>query len=308
MNRQDHYRELKKIDIRDYARHLGYTVVRKGRYFSLKEHDSVRIDPDKNCFWRNSKPGSGGSLGLGGSVIDFDMEFAGTDKKQALQRLEKYAGSLDPGWQDNKPPTVKTAGTAKKLELPDPAPDMKRVFAYLVKTRKIHAGIVKELVQRKQLYQDIHGNCVFVSYLNGTPVFACRRGTSTTNPFYGDVRGCDYDQCFHISYGADRLYVTESVIDALSVMTLRENYKEWNYLAMAGGWKWNAIQSHMGGIREVWIGTDQDHTGRDVAEQIASWVTAYAPETVIVYDLPAKKDWNEVLTGGILHDIVCGKS
>ena len=297
MSRQDHYREIKeKIDIRDYAGYLGYTVVRKGRYFSLKEHDSVRIDPDRNCFWRNSRQGRGSSFGKGGSVIDFDMEFAGTDLKEALKRLEEYAGDMEPGCQGEKTQFDRKVAPAQGLELPEQVLDMTRVVAYLVNTRNIRIDIVKELVQGKQLYQDSHGNCVFVSYKNGIPVFACRRGTSPENPFYGDVRGCDYGQCFHISHGAKRLYVTESVIDALSVMTLRENYKDWNYLALAGGGKWNAIRSHMDGIREIWIGTDQDDMGLETAKKIAAWVTAYAPGTVIVFDLPEKKDWNQVLT------------
>lgn len=298
MGRQDHYRELKnRIDIRDYAEHLGYTVVKMGRYFSLREHDSVRIDPDRNCFWRNSRQGSGSSFGKGGSVIDFDMEFAGTGLKEALQRLEEYAGGMEPDRQRNtgqKSDSQMVPGPG--LELPEPVMNMTRAVSYLVNTRNIRIDIVKELVRGKQLYQDSHGNCVFVSYKNGIPVFACRRGTSPGNPFYGDVRGCDYGQCFHISHGASRLYVTESVIDALSVMTLRENYKDWNYLALAGGGKWNAIHSHMDGIREVWIGTDQDDMGLETAKKIAAWVTAYAPGTMVVFDLPEKKDWNQVLT------------
>ena len=300
MDKQEHYRMLKeRIDIRDYAGYLGYTVVRKGRYYSLKEHDSVRIDPDKNCFWRNSRQGQGGAFGRGGSVIDFVMEFTGADKKQALLALEGYAGeTMGSSWKGRGMPRPAREARPEKLQLPERAPDMRRVFAYLVKTRKIRAGIVQELVRKEQLYQDKNGNCVFVSYRDGVPVFACRRGTSTENPFYGDVRGCDYEYCFFISHGAGRLYITESVIDALSVMTLRENYKEWDYLALAGGGKWNAIQSHMAGIREVWIGTDQDDMGLAAAKKIAAWVGIHAPEVMIVFDLPEKKDWNQVLTEG----------
>lgn len=300
MDKQEHYRMLKdRIDIRDYAGYLGYTVVRKGRYYSLKEHDSVRIDPDKNCFWRNSRQGQGGAFGRGGSVIDFVMEFTGADKKQALLALEGYAGeTMGSSWKNRGMPRPAREVRPEKLQLPERAPDMRRVFAYLVKTRKIRAGIVQELVKKEQLYQDKNGNCVFVSYRDGVPVFACRRGTSTENPFYGDVRGCDYEYCFFISHGAERLYITESVIDALSVMTLRENYKEWDYLALAGGGKWTAIQSHMAGIREVWIGTDQDDMGLAAAKKIAAWVGIHAPEVTIVFDLPEKKDWNQVLTEG----------
>lgn len=299
MNKQDHYRMLKeRVDICEYAGYLGYTVVRKGRYYSLKEHDSVRIDPDKNCFWRNSRQGQGGAFGRGGSVIDFVMEFTGADKKGALLALEEYTGTMHPVGKNRSLLRPERAVHPEKLQLPERAPDMKRVFAYLVKTRKIRKDIVQELVGKKQLYQDKNGNCVFVSYRDGIPVFACRRGTSTENPFYGDVRGCDYNYGFHISHGAHRLYITESVIDALSVMTLRGNYGEWDYLALAGGGKWNAIQSHMAGIREVWIGTDQDDMGLETAKKIAAWVGTHAPEVVIVFDLPEKKDWNQVLTEG----------
>lgn len=67
MNKQDHYRILKeRIDIRDYAGYLGYTVVRKGRYYSLKEHDSVRIDPDKIV--SGEIPGRGRAVLLAGAV------------------------------------------------------------------------------------------------------------------------------------------------------------------------------------------------------------------------------------------------
>lgn len=45
---------IKSIPITDLAQRMGFTLVRRGRYFSLKEHDSVIIDTRKNCFWRNS--------------------------------------------------------------------------------------------------------------------------------------------------------------------------------------------------------------------------------------------------------------
>lgn len=39
-----------EIKITDYAQELGFTLVRKGKYYSLKEHDSVMIDPEKKFF------------------------------------------------------------------------------------------------------------------------------------------------------------------------------------------------------------------------------------------------------------------
>lgn len=304
MSRQEHYRMLKEqIDIRDYARYLGYTVVKRGRYYSLKEHDSVRIDPEKNCFWRNSKPGHGGSFGAGGSIIDFVMEFTGSGKAETLKALEKYLHVVPERCMF----PVKKEKT-DKLILPTAAPNMKRVFAYLIQTRKIGADIVQELVHKRQLYQDVNGNCVFVSYDNDKPVFACRRGTNTEKPFYGDVEGCDYRKGFYLNFKAEKLYITEAVIDALSVMTIKGRaFREWNYLAVAGGGKWEAVSSYLAGVKEIWIGTDNDDTGKKAADRIENYVNANHPDICIIRDFPNKKDWNMELTEGAYHDCICGK-
>lgn len=303
MTRQEHWQEIKtKVDIRDYASYLGFTVIRCGRYYTLKEHDSVRIDPVLNCFWQNSRPGRGNAIGSGGSVIDFVMAFTGTDVNGALTKLEKYlAGDkLLPGQTSMKKKNISVFHEPRKkingLYLPEKGTDMKRVFAYLVKTRNIDAGIVKEFVKKRQLYQDRRGNCVFVSYENGKPVFACIRGTNTWRPFYGDVAGCDYSKGFFVDYGADKLYITEAVIDTMSVMTLhKEDYQKWNHLALCGGGKCDAMNSHLDGISEVWLGTDQDKTGREAAKKMEDFLKKNRKDIRVVQDFPGKKDWNEVL-------------
>ena len=93
MDKQEVYRMIKEqVKIVDYASRMGFTVVRRGRYFSLKEHDSVIINPEKNCFWRNSKMGTGRSIGKGGSIIDFVLEFtAGKKRAGSTGRRFPYA-------------------------------------------------------------------------------------------------------------------------------------------------------------------------------------------------------------------------
>lgn len=77
---------IKAVPITDYATRSGFTLVRKGKYFSLKEHDSVIIDVEKNCFWRNSRF-SKGYKGGAGSIIDFAIEFNGaTDNDEAGEK------------------------------------------------------------------------------------------------------------------------------------------------------------------------------------------------------------------------------
>lgn len=293
MERKEHYQNLKRIPITEYASVLGYTVVRKGRYYSLKEHDSVMIDPERNCFWRNSMPGTGRAIGKGGSIIDFVMELDGVDVADALKQLEQYSHLTAPPVHH---PVQKQK--SKKLELPKAAENMRRVFAYLIKTRKISLPVVQQLVDNKQLYQDIHGNCVFVSFHDKKPVFACLRGTNTEKPFYGDVEGCDYTRGFFINHAAKKLYVTEAVIDAMSVMSLKADYKEWNYLALTGVGKWELVKNYVNDMEEVWIGTDNDAHGKIAADYIASFLAEQYPEIRVVMDFPNRKDWNLELKEG----------
>ena len=172
----------------------------------------------------------------------------------------------------------------------------------LVKTRCIRQEIVQEMVNRRQLYQDTHGNCVFLSYESGEDgkaVFACRRGTNTLKPFYGDVEGCDYSKGLYFDNQAERLYVAESVIDAMSIMTIRfPEYQKWNYLALGGTGKWMAVMNYMTdpALKEIWIGTDNDKSGQEAVRIISENVRKRRSDLTIITDLPVKgKDWNEVL-------------
>ncbi len=288
--------------ISDYASEIGFTLVRRGRYYSLKEHDSVRIDPDKNCFWRNSVPGRMGTAGaFGGSIIDFAMEFNHVSLSEAISLLEKRVTGIPHKVMRKE---SETCQRKTKLRLPGKDNNMRKVFAYLIKTRCIQQEIVQDMVNRRQLYQDIYGNCVFVSYEtgdDGKAVFACRRGTNTYKPFYGDMEGCDYSKCFYVDNQAERLYVTESVIDAMSVMTFHyQEYRKWNYLALASTGKWGAVMSYIVNpvLKEIWIGTDNDEPGRNAMKTIAENVKKKRSDLKIICDVPQPemgKDWNEAL-------------
>lgn len=311
MDNQELYREIKsQIKIEDYARRMGYSVEKKGSYFSLKEHDSVIIDPRKNCFWRNSEPGSGKAIGKGGSIIDFVCMFKNVSLHEALKELSmEVQGKY--GYPPDRSAFCKMTRPKQKgnflsaatvLALPEQDANMKNVFAYLIQTRCISQRVVQAFVDRHMLYQDQNKNCVFVSFDMENPekpVFACRRGTNTRHPFYGDVAGCDYQQCFYYSNHTDRLYVTESVIDAMSVMSLKADQDTYDYLALAGVGKLDVIRTYLQNpkIKEVWIGTDQDEHGRLAARMLADEVRERRPDIRVVMDLPdsSYKDWNDVL-------------
>ena len=88
-NQSDFYRHNDEVvhqQIVDNIRivELGFTLVRRGKYFTLKEHDSVMIDPERNCFWRNSIGGGYGKTAYGGSVIDFAKHFSGRTMREIM--------------------------------------------------------------------------------------------------------------------------------------------------------------------------------------------------------------------------------
>ena len=284
--------EIKKISITEYARQMGFTPVKIGSYYTLKEHDSVRIDPRKNIFFRNS-------TGDRGTVIDFVMAFKGVSCGEAIKLLCDEIELPKVYKEQNSVPQKK-----KELILPAKARNMKNVFAYLVKTRCINQKIVQEMVDRNMLYQDKRNNCVFVSRNEyGKSVFATVRGTNTDKKWVGDVSGCDYSHSFFIDNCSRDLIVTESVIDAMSMMDIKErkgeNHQEYNYLSVSGlGKSREALEYHLGKTLYdiVFLAFDNDDKGREIAKEMKKHIESINQDISVSMLIPeAAKDWNEEL-------------
>lgn len=284
--------EIKKISITEYARQMGFTPVKIGSYYTLKEHDSVRIDPQRNIFFRNS-------TGDRGTVIDFVMAFKGVSCGEAIKLLCDEIELPKVYKEQNSVPQKK-----KELILPAKARNMKNVFAYLVKTRCINQKIVQEMVDRDMLYQDERNNCVFVSRdENGMSVFATVRGTNTDKKWVGDVSGCDYSHSFFIDNCSRNLIVTESVIDAMSMMDIKEqkgeNHQEYNYLSVSGlGKSREALGYHLGKTLYdiVFLAFDNDDKGREIAKEMKKHIESINQDISVSMLIPeAAKDWNEEL-------------
>ena len=284
--------EIKKISITEYARQMGFTPVKIGSYYTLKEHDSVMIDPQRNIFFRNS-------TGDRGTVIDFVMAFKGVSCGEAIKLLCDEIELPKVYKEQNSVPQKK-----KELILPAKARNMKNVFAYLVKTRCINQKIVQEMVDRDMLYQDERNNCVFVSRdENGMSVFATVRGTNTDKKWVGDVSGCDYSHSFFIDNCSRNLIVTESVIDAMSMMDIKEqkgeNHQEYNYLSVSGlGKSREALGYHLGKTLYdiVFLAFDNDDKGREIAKEMKKHIESINQDISVSMLIPeAAKDWNEEL-------------
>lgn len=286
-----------KSDIRisDYAQKLGYTILRVGKYLSLKEHDSVRIDVSQNRFVRNS-------TGAKGSIIDFVMEFEKLDKTSAIRKLIEY-GNITP----NSPaPMAHVVNEIKKempLVLPQKDNSYRNVYAYLLKTRHISRDVVDSWKAQGLLYQDIHKNCVFVSYdKTGNPVFASLKGTNTSKSFAGDIEGCNYDICHFFNSGAKSLIVCEAVIDLMSVQTILlqngRSLSDYNYLSLNGTSKVRSILHALkeSPVNKVILAVDNDIAGETARLKLRELICDVNPDIQIIdYIPPNEKDWNEEL-------------
>ena len=276
------------------------------------EHDSVIIDENRNCFWRNSRFVSG-SKGHAGSVIDFAIEFNGAeDVKDAMKQIAQLygiEGDKKPkvSFQNTKPVSCVTKDPKEyksgHIVLPERDSNISRVYAYLLNTRKIERSVIRYFLGKDMLYQDTHKNCVFHT---GTS-FGCVRGTDKDKRFIRDLDGCDYNECFFFrgSENADTLVVSEAVIDTMSIMTQfyreRKLYKDFCYLSLSGVNKLGSVFYHINKekdaghpIKRVLIATDNDEAGNIAAQKIMDELN-HSDVICERYSPPKGKDWNEYI-------------
>lgn len=301
LNDTTYLEEVKRVPITDYASKIGFHIVAKsGKYVSIKEHDSVRIDVYKNAFWRNSN-------GVSGGVIDFAMEFGGCmSAKDAIaeiasmygiERNKEYTPTYTTKYEKSK--EEKPKRVAGDVLLPERAKESKVVWSYLMNERCIDKSVLYYFRSHRMLYQDTHRNCVF-----HTEKFACMRSTGGQK-FAIDAEGCDYNECFFFKgkADADTLFVCEGVIDIMSVMTMMcregKRYTDNAYLALSGVNKADSIFFHLEkeeGIKRVVLCFDNDTAGEKAYAEVSERLAKEYPNIEVVkYNAPHCKDWNDYL-------------
>lgn len=157
-----------------YAQRQGYDLVRTGRYFYLRQHDSLVFAPSGAWFWN--------SRGLSGRALEFIVFFEGRSFPEAVLIL---AGTVQPGFTPRViprsiPPPVKQPQPIP-FALPKPANNDRQLFAYLCGRRKLDEAIVREMLEQKVLYESvspnhIHNACFVSQDETGKPCSAFLRG------------------------------------------------------------------------------------------------------------------------------------
>ena len=264
-------------NLEDFLRAQGETLVRSGKEYRWKAHDSLTVCGNK--WFRHSQS-------KGGYPVDFVMEFYGRSFPEVVQML---TGEHGESRQDADP------ASSPAFRLPLRNVTNANVLNYLTQERKLSPSLVNFFIFAGDIYEDAaHHNAVFVGRdSDGHPRYASCRGIY--EKFRQDVAGAEKSFGFAHRGTDKQLMVFEAPIDLLSFIELfPKNWQQHSYLAL-GGVSAKALQQFLSerpDMERVFLCLDSDKAGEDACKRLA----ALLPDTMSVTRIqPTRKDWNEVL-------------
>ena len=265
------------VDLEKFLRAQGETLVRSGKEYRWKAHDSLTVCGNK--WFRHSQS-------KGGFPVDFVMEFYGKSFPEAVQMLTGETGEVQPEADPAPSPAFR---------LPLRNVTNANILNYLTQERKLSPSLVNFFIAAGDIYEDSsHHNVVFVGRdADGHPRYASSRGIN--EKFRQDAAGAE--KAFGFAHrGTDKqLLVFEAPIDLLSFIELfPKNWQQHNYLSLGGvsGKALRQFLSERPDVERVFLCLDADKAGEDACKRLA----ALLPDTVSVTRIqPCMKDWNDVL-------------
>ena len=265
------------VDLEKFLRAQGETLVRSGKEYRWKTHDSLTVCGNK--WFRHSQS-------KGGFPVDFVMEFYGKSFPEAVQMLTGEPGEVQPEADPAPSPAFR---------LPLRNVTNANILNYLTQERKLSPSLVNFFIAAGDIYENAaHHNVVFVGRdADGHPRYASSRGIR--EKFRQDAAGAE--KAFGFAHrGTDKqLLVFEAPIDLLSFIELfPKNWQQHNYLSLGGvsGKALRQFLSERPDVERVFLCLDADKAGEDACKRLA----ALLPDTVSVTRIqPCMKDWNEVL-------------
>ena len=265
------------VDLEKFLRAQGETLVRSGKEYRWKAHDSLTVCGNK--WFRHSQS-------KGGFPVDFVMEFYGKSFPEAVQMLTGEPGEAQPEADPAPSPAFR---------LPLRNVTNANILNYLTQERKLSPSLVNFFIVAGDIYEDVaHHNVVFVGRdADGHPRYASSRGIR--EKFRQDAAGAE--KAFGFAHrGTDKqLLVFEAPIDLLSFIELfPKNWQQHSYLSLGGvsGKALRQFLSERPDVERVFLCLDADKAGEDACKRL----TALLPDTVSVTRIqPCMKDWNDVL-------------
>ena len=213
----DMIRQARRADLAEWLRRNNEPLKRTGRWWSLKNHDSMRIQA--NMWYHYSQ-------GIGGNAIDFLVYYYQMTPKQAILSLANstsHYGDIEEKRGIEKENKIRPAFDFNSLASNS---ECRRILAYLVKSRGLSAGIVMREIRNSRIYQEkVTGNAIFVILdEDGAIVGAEVNGTLSYENlrFKGIKAGSLAGYGFNSGQRCNPRYILyfESAIDLLSFMSM----------------------------------------------------------------------------------------
>lgn len=288
-------KQAKEVDIITFLQAYGYTFKRQGNRYVCHQHDSLVFSQAPNgcqVFVWNSKKNEGDS-------IKFVMDYI------TYGNFKKAISLLTNSNINEKKLYQASSQTLSKVTInSECTTNMKRTFAYLIKTRFLHKSIIQKLVKDKLIAQDKNNNILFNWYVSNKRYGADVVGTLTQKRFKGTQKGSNeyYGFALPFSKAPKYLLVFESPIDLLSFYTLNlnnQNINEMLLLSLSGVSKTNKIKTYLNlypSIEKIYSCLDSDKAGDLATNQIR---LENPNKKVVDGRIKLKrndvKDWNDLL-------------
>lgn len=309
----------------EYAVSRNYPLVRKGNYYTMKDHDSMVFTIDGRWFWN--------SQSLRGRAIEFITHYEDKTLSEAVQILnhvegQTYADVLAERKVYSPPTAQKVSYTPRPPEpiekapfiLPEQSKDFRKMYGYLCGTRKLDREILKDVICQGNLYESAHRyvnkstgelkeihNAVFIGRdAHGEPKSAFQRGLASmgeNTTYKRDVPGSDPSAAFCLPgrEGVGTVIVFEASIDAISHACIYKDasldYKDYDRIALGGTEKTMGLTTYLQThpqISRVVIAMDEDAAGRTADRSIRSLLPEGQYE-IISQRQSMGKDWNDYL-------------
>lgn len=311
--------EARSADLLNYFQSSGYSVERKGNQFYVKEFPGLCIKPETNS-WYSHYDGIGRTnnsldcliLVVGNSFNQSVYELTGHDVTE--NRSSEFPKKQAPEFT-SPPKPITHEKIKKELQMPEHAADMRQLFAYFCKTRKIPAAIVEEMVHNKLLYQSQNKinttiNGVPQTFTNANAVFVHKNEKGET--IGGEIQGLNsYKRYKGMAAGTGesafvfvpcptkdgkikKAYLFESAIDLMSFYSFCGNKKKLEgaaLISMAGLKPTVPKRLEKEGV-EIVSCVDNDEAGRKFEAENSFKRSAWVKSKL---DEKGFKDWNELL-------------
>lgn len=272
------------MDLEAFLQSRGETLLPSGKEKRLARDHSITVGG--NTWYDHAAM-------RGGGPVSFVREQYGISYPEAMLLLLGGEGEAVPLVRE------KADSPKKPFVRPPENHNMRRAYAYLVRSRGISREVVNAFAKAGLLYEDAeYHNCVFIGKdENGIARHAHKRSTNSFGKtFRINVESGDPRYSFHHTGTDNALYVFEAPIDLLSFISL--NPKDWqrhSYVACCGV-SFQPVQKmleRMSGVETVFLCLDNDEAGHAASARMAESLKEQGIHSERL--ISESKDWNDDL-------------